>query len=138
MDILKLGRREGEMKGKGARKGESMDLQGSRQKGESERGKEEKSQERGKEREGENWTVCTVRPYHFSKERKTDYGLKAFICSYKYKKLINLASLAGWSGADGRVSLEGEGGRLTFLSCTSVIRDLLQYWGYGNTAEPSS
>ena len=119
------------MKGKGARKGESMDLQGSRQKGESERGKEEKSQERGKEREGENWTVCTVRPYHFSKERKTDYGLKAFICSYKYKKLINLASLAGWS-------LEGEGGRLTFLSCTSVIRDLLQYWGYGNTAEPSS
>ena len=46
-------------------------------------------------REGENWTVCMVRPYHFSKEMKTEYGLKAFICSYKCKKLINLASI-GW------------------------------------------
>lgn len=137
---LKSGRGEGEMKGKteGARKGERMDLQGSRQKGESERGKEEKAQERGEEREGENWTVCTVRPYHFSREMKTDYGLKSFICSYKYKKLISLASLAGWSGAEGRVSLEGEGGRLTFLSCTSETCDLLQDWGYGTTAKPSS
>lgn len=40
---LKLGRGEGEMKGKteGARKGESMDLQGSGQKGESKRGRRE-------------------------------------------------------------------------------------------------
>ena len=82
---LKSGREEGEMKGKteGARKGERMDLQGSRQKGDSERGKEEKSQERGEEREGEHWTVCTVRPYNFSKEMKMNV----------YENLINIRSL---------------------------------------------
>lgn len=79
-----------------------------------------------------------VRPYHFSKEMKTEYGLKAFICSYKCEKLINLASLAGWSGAEERVSLEGEGEGLTLLSCTSVMCDLLQCWGYGTTAKPPS
>lgn len=67
-----------------SRKGERMDLQEVGRRREREEGEEKKAQE--KRRGGEEKTgLLHSEALPFSREMKTDYGLKSFICSYKYK-----------------------------------------------------
>lgn len=83
----------------------------------------------GEERRGKDDCVSS-KTCTFSKEIrkkiKKDYGLYAFICSYRYEKIVNLTTLDVWVGLRESWDWRGKENALTFFSCTSVVSDFLQ------------